>query len=444
MIIDFRLENFKCFKDTGTLEIAPITVLVGPNNSGKSSLIKALNILSLTSSLEDSGIPLRLMTREYDHGTYKDLVYKHEEDELISFSLKIKYNNRKSRFFLSENDSDFLVGTDILFSIKYGYIKSKHEIYMDSLTLSDEKGVLITIRESKYGNRRSVKVRDIPDKMNSIIASTIVKRGFIYHFRPNHEVFDDFFEYYQKLSIIEDIMYSIQFYLKKIYHLGPLRMPPNRSYLFSGELNENIGSTGERALLNYAALSKRKIKKEENKEIKLINNALYKLGFISEFEYKRVGDRHYEYWAKHPESNLSANLADTGFGASQILPVLLLLFTTPKNSMLLIEQPEIHLHPAGQAELGSIFVEAVSENKKVILETHSENLIVRLLTEVAKKNISYEDILFYYVLPESGEHKVINIPINEKGEFLMEWPKGFFEEGYWESVKLSKARAENN
>ena len=79
-------------------------------------------------------------------------------------------------------------------------------------------------------------------------------------------------------------------------------------------------------------------------------------------------------------------------------------------------------------------------NIKSIIETHSENFILRLLTEVANKHISHNDVTIYYVLPSEGGHNIINIPINEKGEFLKDWPKGFFEEGFDESTKLLKAR----
>lgn len=116
------------------------------------------------------------------------------------------------------------------------------------------------------------------------------------------------------------------------------------------------------------------------------------------------------------------------------------LYTSPPGSTLLYEQPEIHLHPAAQAELGSVFARACSPDKRIVIETHSENLILRIQTEVAKGNLKPEDVTFYYVQPNSSGHQVIPIPLNEKGEFLAEWPKGFFEENYQESLKLSQAR----
>ena len=75
-----------------------------------------------------------------------------------------------------------------------------------------------------------------------------------------------------------------------------------------------------------------------------------------------------------------------------------------------------------------------------MVETHSEPLILRIQTEVAKAKLSPKDVRIYYMQPARLGHRVIPIPLNKKGEFLAEWPKGFFEENYRESVKLSRAR----
>ncbi len=438
MIESFSCKNFKCFYDSGNIEIAPITLLVGPNNSGKSSLIKALSMLSQTAHSEDKNIYLRPITKDFDFGTYRDLIYKHQEDNNMSFTIT---TNRKyfSRYF--DDESNNINGDQLTLSLTYGYLKKRHEIFLDSLSLIDEKGTYFTLKENKYSKRTVVSIRGLSEASNKLLSNCFVKRGMIYDFRPHPEMFDKINDGWQIAHAIDMILFKFALILKNIQHLGPLRMAPSRSYLFSGEVTDKIGGTGERALLNYAAMSKRGIRKEID-DLKKVNESLYKLGFISKFEYKKVGERHYEYWAEHPESGLSANLADIGFGASQVLPILMMLYAGNSDSLILIEQPEIHLHPAGQAELGSIFVDALDYKKnKLIIETHSENLIIRLLTEIAKKKLSPSDIAFYYVQPSPEIHEIIKIPVNEKGEFLTEWPKGFFEEGYNESIKLTKARS---
>lgn len=437
MLSSFCLKNFKCFENTDRIKLSPITILVGPNNSGKSSVISALNILSLTSSSEDKNIYLKLLSKEYDYGTFKDISFNHSEDNIIEFSL-IAPLPRKKKFIDIE---DFIEGRKVKLILRYGYLKQRKEIYLESLSLHDNIGEFFNLIEDRYSKRINTVIRDTPSKINRKISSSCYKRGLVYGWRFNYEIYkvlDD--DITKKMRIISWILDNFIECLTNIYHLGPLRMPPSRSYLFAGELTDRIGGTGERALLNYATLSRRRAL-EEVENIQKVNQALYKLGFLSKFEYRKVGERHYEYWTKHPESSFWANLADSGFGASQVLPVLILLFTCKQNSIIMIEQPELHLHPAAQAELGSVFVDASINRKiKTIIETHSETLILRLQTEVAKGNLRPKDITVYYVEPKESIHEFIELPLESNGKFINEWPRGFFEEGYLESIKLSKAR----
>jgi len=126
-----------------------------------------------------------------------------------------------------------------------------------------------------------------------------------------------------------------------------------------------------------------------------------------------------------------------GIGVSQVLPVLVSAYAS-KNKIIAIEQPEIHLHPGLQAELGDVFIEsAMSENGNTfLLETHSEHLILRILRRIRDNNkgecngvpITNKDVAVLYVAPDKNGSKVINIPITEDGDFETDWPEGFFEE----------------
>jgi hypothetical protein len=324
--------------------------------------------------------------------------------------------------------------------LAYGFLKQRQEIYMHSFEVCDSNGELFYLEEAKYNKRINIRFRDVPKKYYRKISSSLYRRGLVYGVRFNFDLFDSVRGYSENIHYLQTILEEFESNFRKIHHLGPLRTPPSRSYLFSGELSDKIGISGEKALLNYGALSKRRINKGLESIVN-VNNALYRLGFMSEFEYRKVGERHYEFWGKHPESNYWANIADSGFGSSQVLPILLQLFTAKQESLILIEQPELHLHPAAQSELGSVIVEACKANSiRVVMETHSENLILRIQTEVARGNLLPSEITIYYVDPSNNGHSVIEIPLDEKGCFLNEWPKGFFPEGYDESIKLAKVR----
>jgi hypothetical protein len=130
---------------------------------------------------------------------------------------------------------------------------------------------------------------------------------------------------------------------------------------------------------------------------------------------------------------------DVGIGISQVLPVLVMAFGSNKK-MLAMEQPEIHLHPALQAELGDVFIEsALGERQNTfILETHSEHLILRLMRRMRETHegkatglppITPDDIAVLYVEPDGSRSIVREMPLNEMGELVKSWPGGFFEEG---------------
>ena len=99
-----------------------------------------------------------------------------------------------------------------------------------------------------------------------------------------------------------------------------------------------------------------------------------------------------------------ANLIDTGYGVSQALPVVVESIRAEPDTMLLLQQPEVHLHPRAQAALGTLFVELIkAENKRFVVETHSDYIIDRVRIEVAKGNIAPEDVcILYFEKPEDA------------------------------------------
>jgi hypothetical protein len=130
---------------------------------------------------------------------------------------------------------------------------------------------------------------------------------------------------------------------------------------------------------------------------------------------------------------------DVGIGVSQVLPVLVSAYAF-RDQLVAIEQPEIHLHPALQAELGDVFLaSALGEQRNTfLLETHSEHLILRILRRIRETSDGElpegtpsarpEDVSVLYVQPGSDGAEVIHIPVTSDGEFERPWPEGFFAE----------------
>ncbi len=131
---------------------------------------------------------------------------------------------------------------------------------------------------------------------------------------------------------------------------------------------------------------------------------------------------------------------DVGIGVSQVLPVLVSAYAN-QNQIVAIEQPEIHLHPALQADLGDLFLQsALGENQnRFLIETHSEHLLLRIMRRMRETaagelpdgipEIRPEDVMVLFVEPDGPRSIIREMPLNEHGDLVKAWPGGFFEEG---------------
>lgn len=159
---------------------------------------------------------------------------------------------------------------------------------------------------------------------------------------------------------------------------------------------------------------------------------------FSSLQFKKNVPTREEVYLVDKKTKITHKPYDIGVGISQVLPVIVGALNQDE-SILAIEQPELHLHPAIQVELADLFISQVNENPEVIfmLETHSEHLMLRFLRrieETYKNKIKEEklklvpDKINVFVIPEEIPMKGYSLPIDKTGEFEKEWPNGFFEE----------------
>jgi len=132
-------------------------------------------------------------------------------------------------------------------------------------------------------------------------------------------------------------------------------------------------------------------------------------------------------------------LTEVGFGISQILPVLTLCYYVPEGSTIILEQPEIHLHPAVQSGLADVFIDVIKNRKvQIILESYSEHLLYRLQRRMAEEKLVPKDVALYFTHMENGESKLDELKLDEYGN-ISNWPDNFFGERMDDLVAMAEA-----
>jgi predicted ATPase len=205
-------------------------------------------------------------------------------------------------------------------------------------------------------------------------------------------------------------------YEDSINYVSPLRAHPKRYYMLDkAKMTISLDTLDGDAIAEVL---------KENKSLKKkVNDWFSKFGFKIDVEvFKEVIHQ------MHVSQNgLTLDITDVGFGISQVLPIIIQGFLSSDESITIIEQPEIHLHPKMQADLGDLFIDIVNtDDKKLIVETHSEYFLRRIRRRISEGKISNKDVSICLFHPKKGDSPawVENLEIQEKGGF--EWPEDFY------------------
>jgi predicted ATPase len=124
------------------------------------------------------------------------------------------------------------------------------------------------------------------------------------------------------------------------------------------------------------------------------------------------------------KDNQKTNMLDVGYGVSQVLPLIVDAERAVGNKLLLLQQPEVHLHPKAQAALGSMIKDWVGKGKKVVVETHSDYLVDRLRLEVKREKLKHEQLTIYFLDQKNKQTTVHKLDVDKEGNILNA-PEGY-------------------
>ena len=439
MLKNLRIQNFKLWKDTGDLKLAPITIFFGPNSSGKSSILQFLLMLKQTAQSSDMNTVL-----DFGNGkspvhlrNYREIINNHDTDLSLNFDLKWDFYKHIKIF----GQPNFI--EDVDFHCKIELQKKKLSRLLVSnmayeFTTHDSKnGVFkLQVKDKKLKNPSYEMFWTYPDTDNECRE----KINTEHHPPGKFYIFPD-----QNLSIdlsLLPIRNSLENLLKELVYIGPLRDYPRPEYLWTGNIPETVGNKGEHAveamLAGMMGTGRFGFSSDEKVFKKKIEFRLKEMGLADIFELKKmddIGDR-FSVKINTPDGKCNVDLTQVGFGFSQILPVIVQSYYAKPGSTIILEQPEIHMHPKIQSDLADLFIDAIYTDSaktdsginyscQFIIESHSEYLLRRLQRRIAEEKIKPEDVKIYFCTNTKEGAKIEELKTDEYGN-INNWPHNFF------------------
>lgn len=513
MMKSIRLKNIRSLRDTGDISLKPITLLLGQNSSGKSTVLRTLPLL-MQSIQTRSNAPILWYGDLVDFGSAKEVLSSFASEEAIGFEINLGSMDLSGRprmrsrliievsfsIFLDENEGktnvrgySLRLGDDVLVleldhkgnAIKvtlndrdYTPTNDTDNIYIATANLvpqvleNNNKGARYN---SLYINRQRILhgyERQILKFFNKRLSKQIKKSTIINMiFRTTYSspeqfremiigmlsksqsgralasllLSDDGKEAYEELrslyilkqlpEILNAIDREVRRYIGNVSYVGPSRATGERYYRMQELAIDKIDPQGQNLAMFLNSLSTTK----QNQFSSWLKEAI---GYELKID-RSVG--HIQIRLKEQSSDKYFNIADMGYGFSQVLPILAQVWSRKyvsrgsffdRSSFVVMEQPELHLHPAYQAGLADIFAKSIklSDNEesndqdlRFVIETHSEALINRIGELIYKGELNSDHVVIYIFEKDysDGSSKVRHVTFDENG-ILENWPLGFF------------------
>ena len=462
MLTALSVRNLRSFGDTEQrIDIRPLTIVMGRNSSGKSSLIKSMFLLRQTAEARDPSTAVVFDGDYAAFGSFREFAHRHDTDELVTVTWDFSTPPQRA-FALPSYFSFALLAQELprpsrppppvrLQSLHvtagFAYNRRTSEVRADAIGIRS----LLAASLPSSGEDTQVTFTSVSQRINhtwSRISFSSRPSGYAGEFRVRDT--GKFYDLSQGSihsrdranpafrfqRLVLPITAAIEFEASNLFLLGPLRPEAQRFYLLGGSRPSDVGLSGEKAVEVLWMQGRR-----TPKLIQFVRGWLERLELSLELKLRRIPETSFvAVELVDPHTKTSVQLADVGVGASQILPALIGGYLAPEGSTLVVEQPELHLHPAAQAEVADAFLELTQSGKAFIVETHSEHLVRRVQRRIAEGSVPPESVALYFVdEDELGSH-VRRIHLDVSGSFLeRELPRGFFDVDYREAEAISEA-----
>ena len=383
---ELTLRDFRCFRERQTVPLAPLTLLVGENSTGKTSFLAAVQ--AVWDAVHGSGAP-DFRRDPFDLGAFPEIVHGRggRTDRADSFSIGFKAREPGGPLvdFEVTFESRDAAPAPVTIAWRHGKVTVEY---------------LLTDDHSRVEFQSSGKSWPFPAPEDHDALSTLWKlftRGVPPEVPP--------------------------------FASAPVHPPPRRTYdptklstdPWGADVPSRFASLQFQDKAGWAALKAK------------LDAFGHESGLFDDFSVKQLTrieggpfQLQVRKLGRKGRKGPKRNLVDVGFGISQVLPVLAALFRADGPSMFLLQQPELHLHPSAQAALGSLFCETASSGRQLVIETHSDYILDRILLDVRDRrtDLKADDVSILYFERGDRDVSIHSIRIDDEGNVL-DTPEGY-------------------
>jgi len=477
LLTELRLQNIKAFGGAHTIELAPITLLYGQNSAGKSSVLQSLLLLKQSIDADT----LVTQGQHTDAGSFLSLLHRHDAGREVSLgitfgavdswlksdvvpdpaqlrSLDLVFSSPaedlpvqdEARMRIGHLDLDFAreaagdaaqftIGMDEM--IEAFSALGSHELLWRDKDARRDAETPDRLRSRQGNARRALQVigealgEQVPFEAAGLLPGEIGPRNLavIEHHAKGGGTRDAGIarSYATRLmQLAAGIGVETRALLRDLGYLRPLRSAPQRFY-DRAAISAGVGTPGESVALHLW---------DNRSDIEVVDEWFARLGLPYTVDVVPVragkaavlGDLVALVLKDKRLGGIEVSPLDVGFGVSQVLPIVVELLASQER-VILVEQPEIHLHPKLQTELGDLLIHATADTgnaNQLIVETHSEHVLLRLQRRIREGLIPAEHVAVQYVESADGDEgaRVRRLRLDEQGFFIDPWPGGFFDE----------------
>ena len=400
-ITKIAVKGFKSIAEECEIDIRPLTILAGANSSGKSSIMQPFLLLKQT------------LEAPYDPGP----------------------------LLIDGPNVQFTEAAQFLSTLPDGKNTDRFQILVENRVYDTFYSVMSTFRKGSDGIEIVKMTREIKSVSDPLSPSLHLN---LYPEMPLEEAISQIDQYPMSRDFkgvkrfrcflgfeppdgkgLYDVTYPLEPSILSTIHLPGLRGNPERTYKRT--------STGPRSpgtFENYVASILHEWQEPKDERLNTVANALHILGLTGKVGTQKVGDVGIEVQVgRLPYNSIGetdmVNIADVGFGVSQVLPVLVAVIVAEPGQLVYLEQPELHLHPRAQVALAQVLADAAKRGGRVVAETHSSLLLLGVQTLVAEGDLSPELVkLHWFSRNKEGVTEVDSVDLDEAGAYG-DWPMDF-------------------